>query len=191
MQLIQSYDTSVFIEASIHGGIQNPGHHRQFWWWRFCFCFLGSLRATLVPAVTVPVSLIATFAVLSIMDFTINLLTLLAMILAIGMVVDDAIVVLENIFRRIQLGEPLLLAALKGDTPGRLCRDCHNPGARGGFRADYLYAGQYRSSLFGVRHRVGRRCLHLEFGCTDPVSDDVLPDIETTTFGNFCETVPG
>jgi multidrug efflux pump subunit AcrB len=78
------------------------------------FLFLGSLRATLVPAVTVPVSLIATFAVLSIMDFTINLLTLLAMILAIGMVVDDAIVVLENIFRRIQLGEPPLLAALKG-----------------------------------------------------------------------------
>jgi multidrug efflux pump len=60
------------------------------------------------------VSLIAAFAVLRIMDFSINLLTLLAMILAIGMVVDDAIVVLENIFRRIQQGEPPLLAALRG-----------------------------------------------------------------------------
>ena len=77
------------------------------------FC-VPSLRATIVPAVTVPVSLIASLAVLLIMDFSINLLTLLAMILAIGMVVDDAIVVLENIFRRIQRGEPPLLAAFKG-----------------------------------------------------------------------------
>ena len=113
MQLIQSYDTSVFIEASILEVYKTLAITAVLVV-AVLYLFLGSLRATLVPAVTVPVSLIATVAVLSIMNFTINLLTLLAMILAIGMVVDDAIVVLENIFRRIQLGEPPLLAALKG-----------------------------------------------------------------------------
>ena len=113
MQLLQSYDTSVFIEASILEVYKTLAITAVLVV-AVLFLFLGSLRATLVPAVTVPVSLIATFAVLSIMGFTINLLTLLAMILAIGMVVDDAIVVLENIYRRIQLGEPPLLAALKG-----------------------------------------------------------------------------
>jgi multidrug efflux pump len=113
MQLIQSYDTSVFIEASIMEVYKTLAITAALVV-AVLYLFLGSLRATLVPAVTVPVSLIAAVAVLSIMDFSINLLTLLAMILAIGMVVDDAIVVLENIFRRIQLGEPPLLAAIKG-----------------------------------------------------------------------------
>ena len=113
MELIKSYDTSVFIEASIFEVYKTLAITAVLVV-AVLFLFLGSLRATIVPAITVPVSLIATFAVLSIMDFSINLLTLLAMILAIGMVVDDAIVVLENIFRRIQLGEPPLLAALRG-----------------------------------------------------------------------------
>ncbi len=113
MQLIQSYDTSVFIEASIKE-VYKTLAITAILVVAVLFLFLGSLRATIVPAVTVPVSLIAALAVLLIMDFSINLLTLLAMILAIGMVVDDAIVVLENIFRRIQRGEPPLLAAFKG-----------------------------------------------------------------------------
>jgi len=71
------------------------------------FLFLGSVRAMLVPAVTVPVSLIATFTVLLALGFTVNILTLLALVLAIGLVVDDAIVVLENIHRRMeQYGRP-------------------------------------------------------------------------------------
>jgi len=113
MELIQSYDTSVFIEASITE-VYKTLAITAFLVVAVLFLFLGSLRATIVPAITVPVSLIAVFAVMLIMGFSINLLTLLAIILAIGMVVDDAIVVLENIFRRIQLGEPPLLAALKG-----------------------------------------------------------------------------
>ncbi len=113
MELIQSYDTSVFIEASITEVYKTLAITAVLVV-AVLFLFLGSLRATIVPAVTVPVSLIAVFAVLLLMDFSINLLTLLAMVLAIGMVVDDAIVVLENIFRRIQLGEPPLLAALRG-----------------------------------------------------------------------------
>ena len=78
------------------------------------FLFLGSWRATLIPAVTVPLCLLASFAVLWLFGFSINLLTLLAMVLAIGIVVDDAIVVLENIFHRIEEGEPPLAAAFLG-----------------------------------------------------------------------------
>ena len=78
------------------------------------FLFLGSWRATLIPAVTVPICLLATFAVLWLLGFSINLLTLLAMVLAIGLVVDDAIVVLENVYHRIEKGEPPLVAAVQG-----------------------------------------------------------------------------
>ncbi|HMB68878.1 MAG TPA: efflux RND transporter permease subunit, partial [bacterium] len=69
---------------------------------------------TLVPAVVVPVSIIATFLVMSMLGYTVNVLTLLGLVLAIGLVVDDAIVVLENIYRRIEEGRPPLLAALEG-----------------------------------------------------------------------------
>ena len=76
--------------------------------------FLGSLRAALIPAVTVPVCLVAAFIALYAFGFSINLLTLLALVLCIGLVVDDAIVVLENIQRRADLGEPPLVAATRG-----------------------------------------------------------------------------
>jgi multidrug efflux pump len=78
------------------------------------YLFLGSWRATLIPAVTVPLCLLASFAVLWLCGFSINLLTLLSMVLAIGIVVDDAIVVLENIYHRIEEGEPPLAAAYSG-----------------------------------------------------------------------------
>tara|TARA_B110000305_G_C19036371_1_gene446101 strand:- start:93 stop:638 length:546 start_codon:yes stop_codon:yes gene_type:complete len=78
------------------------------------YLFLGSARATLIPAVTVPVSLISAFIVLNALGFSINLLTLLALILAIGLVVDDAIVVLENVYHRIENGEDPLAAAFLG-----------------------------------------------------------------------------
>jgi multidrug efflux pump len=72
------------------------------------------LRAALIPAVTVPVCVIASFIALYAFGFSINLLTLLALVLCIGLVVDDAIVVLENIQRRVDLGEPPLVAARRG-----------------------------------------------------------------------------
>ena len=78
------------------------------------FLFLGSWRATLIPAVTVPLCLLGSFAVLWLFGFSINLLTLLAMVLSIGIVVDDAIVVLENVYHRIEEGEPPLEAAYEG-----------------------------------------------------------------------------
>ena len=76
--------------------------------------FLGSARAALIPAVTVPVCVIASFIALYAFGFSINLLTLLALVLCIGLVVDDAIVVVENIQRRVDLGEPPLVAAKRG-----------------------------------------------------------------------------
>lgn len=78
------------------------------------FLFLGSWRATIIPAVTVPICLLGAFAVLWMVGYSVNLLTLLAMVLAIGLVVDDAIVVLENVYHRIEQGEPPLVAAFKG-----------------------------------------------------------------------------
>ena len=76
--------------------------------------FLMSLRASLVPLVTIPVSLIGCFVMISALGFSVNVLTLLALLLAIGLVVDDAIVVLENIQRRIDDGESPLVASLLG-----------------------------------------------------------------------------
>lgn len=78
------------------------------------FLFLGDLRATLVPLVTIPLSLIGVLGLLLALGYSINLLTLLALVLAIGLVVDDAIVVVENIWRHIEEGMDPLRAALKG-----------------------------------------------------------------------------
>jgi hydrophobe/amphiphile efflux-1 (HAE1) family protein len=78
------------------------------------YAFLGTIRATIIPAVTIPISIISAFIVMASLDFSINTLTLLGFVLAIGLVVDDAIVVLENIVRRIEGGEPTLLAATNG-----------------------------------------------------------------------------
>ena len=78
------------------------------------YLFLGNVRATLIPALTIPVSIIAAFLVMAAMGFSINVLTLLGLVLAIGLVVDDSIVVLENIYRRMEGGEPPLIAAVDG-----------------------------------------------------------------------------
>lgn len=78
------------------------------------FIFLGSFRAALIPSVVAPICLLATFIVLAPLGFSLNLLTLLALVLAIGLVVDDAIVVVENIQRRLDHGEPPLVAAERG-----------------------------------------------------------------------------
>ncbi len=78
------------------------------------FLFLGSMRAAAIPAAVIPVCLIGVFSLLAALGFSINLLTLLALVLSIGIVVDDSIVVLENIQRRVDEGEPPKVAALHG-----------------------------------------------------------------------------
>ena len=108
-----NYDESLFIRASIKEVLVTLGISVVLVI-AVIFAFLGNLRATLIPAVTIPVSIIGAFIGLGIMDFSINVLTLLALILAIGLVVDDAIVMLENIQRRIDEGESRLVAAYLG-----------------------------------------------------------------------------
>lgn len=78
------------------------------------YMFLGSIRVMLIPVVTIPVCLISAFLVLSAFGLSINLITLLALVLCVGLIVDDSIVVLENIQRRVEGGEPPLLAAYNG-----------------------------------------------------------------------------
>ena len=78
------------------------------------FVFLRTLRASIIPIVTIPVSLIGTFALMALAGFSINTLTLLALVLAIGLVVDDAIVMLENIYRYIEEGMDPFSASIKG-----------------------------------------------------------------------------
>ena len=114
MEIKQSYDSSIFVEGAIKE-VYKTLLIAVGLVILVIYLFLGSLRATVVPAVSIPVSIVATFIVLSALGFSVNLLTLLALVLAIGLVVDDAIVVLENIYRRIEeKGESPLLAAFNG-----------------------------------------------------------------------------
>ena len=113
MRIEVNYDRAEFIEASMNEVVKALFFSMALVL-VVIYLFLGSLRATLVPAVVVPVSVIATFLVMAGLGYTVNTLTLLGLVLAIGLVVDDAIVVLENIYRRIENGQPPLLAALEG-----------------------------------------------------------------------------
>ena len=114
MVIARSFDSSVFIDASIRE-VYTTLAIAVALVTLVIFMFLGSVRATIIPAITVPVSIIATFIVLYALGLSVNLLTLLALVLAIGLVVDDAIVVLENIVRRMEEeGETPLVAAFRG-----------------------------------------------------------------------------
>jgi len=113
VSMLIGYDESVFIKQSIHEVFHALGLGIVLVI-AVIFVFLRSVRATIIPAIAIPVSIIASCTVIAALGFSINVLTLLALVLAIGIVVDDAIVVLENIHRRIELGEPPLLAAVRG-----------------------------------------------------------------------------
>ncbi len=113
MTLQVNYDRATFIDASMREVVKAMGF-AVLLVLIVIFVFLGNVRATIVPAVVVPVSIVATCTVMAAFGFSVNTLTLLGLVLAIGLVVDDAIVVLENIYRRIEAGRPALLAALEG-----------------------------------------------------------------------------
>ncbi|TGN60114.1 efflux RND transporter permease subunit [Paracoccus liaowanqingii] len=112
-QLTVASDDAVFIRASIREVLVTLGITTALVV-AVIALFLGSLRATLVPAVTIPVAVVGACAGLALFGFSINILTLFALILAIGLVVDDAIVVLENVQRRVENGEDPLAAAANG-----------------------------------------------------------------------------
>ncbi len=112
-ELVMSYDSAEFTRASV----------QEVYITLFIaigvvalvnLIFLGSLRASVIPTVVAPLSLMGAFAILALLGYSINILTLLALVLAVGLVVDDSIVVTENIQRRIGLGEDPLLAADRG-----------------------------------------------------------------------------
>lgn len=113
MQLKVAFDSSLFIDESINS-VYRAIAEALILVVLVIFIFLRSWRATLIPFVTIPVSLIGAFIFLFALGFSINILTLLGLVLAIGLVVDDAIVMLENIHRRIEHGMPPLQAAKEG-----------------------------------------------------------------------------
>ncbi|HEX9874622.1 MAG TPA: efflux RND transporter permease subunit, partial [Deferrimonas sp.] len=113
MNIEMAFDSSIFIERSIKN-VFSTIFEAVVLVLLIIFVFLRSFRSTLIPLVTIPVSLIGAFALMWAFGFTINTLTLLALVLAVGLVVDDAIVVLENIHRHIEEGLSPRQAALKG-----------------------------------------------------------------------------
>ena len=107
------YDSTDFVNSSINEVVRTPGRgagDRHRWW---CSLFLGSLRSVLIPTVAIPLSLVGTFTMMLAFGFSINLLTLLALVLAIGLVVDDAIIVVENVNRHLEEGMAPMPAAIQ------------------------------------------------------------------------------
>ena len=113
MQLVITYDSSIFIQESIKSVYITIAEAIVLVMLVIVF-FLRNLRASLIPIVTIPVSLIGAFGLMYAFGFSINTLTLLAMVLAIGLVVDDAIVVLENVYRHIENGMDRMTASFLG-----------------------------------------------------------------------------
>ena len=138
------------------------------------YLFLGSWRATLIPAVTVPLCLLASFAVLWVFGFSINLLTLLAMVLSIGIVVDDAIVVLENVYHRIEEGEPPLAAAFDGTRQVGFAIALDDDGGLRGVRADHVHRRPDRPPVPRARRGDDRRGRLLGLPRLEPGADALL-----------------
>src|SRR6266571_4260834 len=113
VQMQVAYDSTRFIQASIDE-VRNSLGQAVAIVVVVIFLFLGSFRSVLIPIVTIPLSLIGAGIIMAALGFTLNLLTLLAMVLAIGLVVDDAIVVLENVYRHIEEGKSAPQAAVIG-----------------------------------------------------------------------------
>ncbi len=111
--ILLAYDSTAVIKKSIHS-VYKTLVEALVLVILVIFLFLRSLRATLIPIVTIPISLIGVLSLMAALGFSINTLTLLAMVLAIGLVVDDAIVVLENIYRHVEEGMKPMDAAFKG-----------------------------------------------------------------------------
>ncbi len=108
-----AYDSTVYIESAIYDVLKTLSETLLIVI-IVIFLFMGSLRTVIIPVVAIPISLVGAVFLMMLAGFTINLLTLLAIVLAVGLVVDDAIVVVENVERHLQEGETPMEAALKG-----------------------------------------------------------------------------
>jgi multidrug efflux pump len=113
MKVGVAYDATVYIESAIYDVLKTLSETLLIVI-IVIFLFMGSLRTVIIPVVAIPISLVGAVFLMMLAGFTINLLTLLAIVLSVGLVVDDAIVVVENVERHLQQGEPPFEAALKG-----------------------------------------------------------------------------
>ncbi len=173
MKMKVAYDSTKFIQSSIDEVEKTLGE-AVIIVIVVIFLFLASLRSVIIPVVTIPLSMIGVCTLMLALGFSFNLLTLLAMVLAIGLVVDDAIVVVENIHRHLEEGKTPVQSALEGarEIVGPVISDDHH--ARGGVRADRL---PRRPDRFAVpRIRLHARGLGDRVRCdrADAVADDVL-----------------
>ena len=144
------------------------------------FLFLRDWRTTIIPTLVIPIALIGAFFVMFIAGFSINVLTMLGIVLAIGLVVDDAIVVMENIYAKIEQGMEPVEAAVSGCCRDFLCSDFNNNGAGCGIPAGNFPGRTYRSAVPGIWYRSGRFGNYFLFCCAYPFSDALQQDSEKT-----------
>ncbi|WDT76036.1 MAG: efflux RND transporter permease subunit [Candidatus Manganitrophus sp.] len=172
MRLQVAFDSSVFIDKSINAVYRSIAE-AMILVVLVIFFFLRSFRATLIPFVTIPISLIGGFLFMYIMGFSINILTLLALVLAIGLVVDDAIVMMENIYRRIEGGMPRIQGRLGGKQGDRLRRDRDDDYPGGGFCSPGVHHRHHREALYRICPHGGGGGDRLRFRRPDADPDDV------------------
>jgi HAE1 family hydrophobic/amphiphilic exporter-1 len=120
------------------------------------FIFIQDWRATLIPTIAIPVSLLGAFIAFPLIGFTINVLSLLGLVLAIGIVVDDAIVVVEAVQVNIEKGMTPKEATIQGHERGDRAGHRHHPGAGGRVHPGGRHGRHHRPALSAVRHHRGR-----------------------------------
>ncbi len=172
MQARIAYDATKYISSAIHEVLKTLGDTLLIVM-IVIFLFLGSFRSVLIPVVAIPVSLIGGVFLMQAFGFTVNLLTLLAIVLSVGLVVDDAIVVVENVERHLGMGKSPLEAALLGrPRTGRADhRHDHHPGR--GLSPHRPAGGADRLALPRIRLHPGRGGHHLRHRGPDPVAGHV------------------
>ncbi len=139
------------------------------------FLFLRSAVATLIPSLTLPLAIIGTFSVMYALDFSIDNLSLMALTLAVGFIVDDAIVMLENIVRHIEMGKQPMQAALEGAARSRLHRAVDVSLALGGVHSADVHGRHHRAAVPRVRHHDQRRDPRLGLHRAHADADAVQP----------------
>ena len=139
------------------------------------FLFLRRFWPTFIAGVTVPLSLAGTAGVMYLCDYSLDNLSLMALTVSVGFVVDDAIVVIENIVRFIEDGDAPLEAALKGRAPDRVHGGVHQPVAGRGVHPDPVHGRAHRAVVPRVRGDADRRHPHFRVGLADPHADALRP----------------
>ena len=187
MTIDVGYDSSIFIAKSIENVFETILEAIVLVV-LVIFVFLRSLRATLMPIVTIPVSLIGAFIFMWAFGFSVNTLTLLAMVLAVGLVVDDAIVMLENISRHVEEGMPPFEAAIKGAREITFAVVAMTITLAAGLCAHRLPDRADRAAVHRVRLDAGRCRADLGLRGAHAVADDVLAAAAPSASGTTSST---